>query len=64
MRKGAYLDTEVFGIPFDLHVRHTTGLNEKTLKQNKSNQYGHLLLFGKFSCKRSLQFLKGCRKTF
>ena len=62
MKKGAHLGTEVFGIPFDRHVQHTAGLNEKTLKQKQWIQYGHLLLFGKFSCKRSLQLLKGCRK--
>ena len=35
MEKGAHLGTEVFGIPFDRHVRHTTGLNKKTLKQKQ-----------------------------
>ena len=35
MKKDAHLGKEVFGIPFDRHVRHTTGLDEKTLIQNK-----------------------------
>ena len=42
-----------FGILFDRHVRHATGLNEKTLEQKPCIQYGHLLLFEKFSCQRS-----------
>ena len=54
--------TEVFGIPFDSPVRHTTELNAKTLKQKHCIQYGHLLLLGEFSCERSLQLPKGCRE--
>ena len=29
MKKGAHLDKEVFGIPFDRNLRHTPGLDEK-----------------------------------
>ena len=42
MKKDAHLGKKVFGIPFNRYVRHTAGLNEETLKQNKWIQYGHL----------------------
>ena len=67
MKKSTYLGTEVFGIPFDRHVRHTEGLNEKYLKKSSGTVWASFTVWEIFLWEKSSiakGSLKGCRKTF